>query len=419
MANRIQLRRDTAANWTTANPVLASGEKGYETDTKRQKIGDGTTAWSSLGYLIDKGTADASYAFNTAQGLEVLRTQVGNALRPFRATLGARVTTPVDVVVIGDSISEGQASSTLSNRWITQFVSNLRKSFQPSGVGGSLGYMPSWHALTSPTGTSPTVAGTPTQSSNSGLGRRVLQLNASGDSVTFVVTCTSFDLLYTTQTSTVSTFTVTIDGGAPTTVTPASGGIISAKWNSGALSAAAHTIVVAWASNTPQIEGLMPYYQDETKGIRLWDAAHYGFTTSSYTSLGYWATSLSMIPNCGIAVIYLGTNDFGTNVASATFQTNLTSIIATVRGKLAATTILVVAGYERSGSFAEPWSNYVAAMYAAAATDSFCAVVDLSKRMVKCSAETISGVYNADGVHPADKGHLMIADAVTAYVTAP
>lgn len=50
MANRIQFRRDNAAGWTAANPVLASGEKAYETDTKKTKIGDGTTAWNSLGY---------------------------------------------------------------------------------------------------------------------------------------------------------------------------------------------------------------------------------------------------------------------------------------------------------------------------------------------------------------------------------
>lgn len=50
MANRIQQRRDTAANWTSANPVLAAGEHGYETDTKKFKIGDGTAAWSTLGY---------------------------------------------------------------------------------------------------------------------------------------------------------------------------------------------------------------------------------------------------------------------------------------------------------------------------------------------------------------------------------
>lgn len=46
----IQLRRDTAANWTTANPVLAEGEVGIETDTRKQKFGDGSTAWNSLSY---------------------------------------------------------------------------------------------------------------------------------------------------------------------------------------------------------------------------------------------------------------------------------------------------------------------------------------------------------------------------------
>lgn len=47
---RIQLRRDTAANWTTANPTLAAGELGFETDTGRFKLGTGAAAWSSLGY---------------------------------------------------------------------------------------------------------------------------------------------------------------------------------------------------------------------------------------------------------------------------------------------------------------------------------------------------------------------------------
>lgn len=50
MSSRIRLRRDTAANWTTNNPVLALGEPGLETDTLRLKYGDGSTAWSSLAY---------------------------------------------------------------------------------------------------------------------------------------------------------------------------------------------------------------------------------------------------------------------------------------------------------------------------------------------------------------------------------
>ena len=51
MAGRIQLRRGTAANWTSANPVLAAGEMGVETDTGRAKVGNGSTLWASLPYI--------------------------------------------------------------------------------------------------------------------------------------------------------------------------------------------------------------------------------------------------------------------------------------------------------------------------------------------------------------------------------
>ena len=50
MSVKIQFRRDTATNWTSANPVLSQGEFGYETNTMKYKIGDGTTAWNSLAY---------------------------------------------------------------------------------------------------------------------------------------------------------------------------------------------------------------------------------------------------------------------------------------------------------------------------------------------------------------------------------
>lgn len=53
----LQLRRDTAANWTATNPTLAAGEPGFESDTNKLKLGDGATAWNSLGYF---GAASAS-----------------------------------------------------------------------------------------------------------------------------------------------------------------------------------------------------------------------------------------------------------------------------------------------------------------------------------------------------------------------
>lgn len=56
MPDRVQARRDTAANWTAANPVLASGEFGYVTDTGGVKIGNGSDAWSSLPYVGSGGS---------------------------------------------------------------------------------------------------------------------------------------------------------------------------------------------------------------------------------------------------------------------------------------------------------------------------------------------------------------------------
>jgi hypothetical protein len=47
-----RIRRDTAANWTSVNPVLKLGEPGLETNTRRVKYGDGVTAWNALAYSV-------------------------------------------------------------------------------------------------------------------------------------------------------------------------------------------------------------------------------------------------------------------------------------------------------------------------------------------------------------------------------
>ena len=52
---QIKLRRDTSANFTSKNPVLGIGEPAYETDTKKLKIGDGTTAYTQLEYFSAGG----------------------------------------------------------------------------------------------------------------------------------------------------------------------------------------------------------------------------------------------------------------------------------------------------------------------------------------------------------------------------
>ena len=61
MANRIQLRRDTTANWANVNPILSDGEMGYDINTNEIRIGDGSTDWTGLsGNTIGGGGGAAS-----------------------------------------------------------------------------------------------------------------------------------------------------------------------------------------------------------------------------------------------------------------------------------------------------------------------------------------------------------------------
>ena len=63
---QFQFRRDTASNWTSNNPTLLSGEMGIETDTSKFKIGDGATAWITLGYGGLQGITGATGVGNAA-----------------------------------------------------------------------------------------------------------------------------------------------------------------------------------------------------------------------------------------------------------------------------------------------------------------------------------------------------------------
>jgi len=70
MAERIQLRRDTSADWAATNPVLANGELGVEEDTEKFKLGDGVNAWNTLGYWNGiGGTPLTLEAFSSTDGL--------------------------------------------------------------------------------------------------------------------------------------------------------------------------------------------------------------------------------------------------------------------------------------------------------------------------------------------------------------
>lgn len=88
MADIIQIRRDTAANWTSANPTLAQGEFGFETDTKKAKIGDGTTAWNSLAYVTISSTGNLVAGTNITLSGTISNRLIGTGDVTINATSG-------------------------------------------------------------------------------------------------------------------------------------------------------------------------------------------------------------------------------------------------------------------------------------------------------------------------------------------
>ena len=83
---RFKLRNGTAAEWTAANPTLLQGEIGVETDTRRYKIGDGSTAWAGLSYYVD-GVAIRGQCSKMTDGAIDITTQGAYVTTGLTATL--------------------------------------------------------------------------------------------------------------------------------------------------------------------------------------------------------------------------------------------------------------------------------------------------------------------------------------------
>ncbi len=108
---RLVIRNNTAANWTTNNPVLLAGEIGIEKDTRKFKFGDGVTAWNALSYASanpavlrtsNPGTTDSSYDvgvvwINTTSKKGFLLTD-----NTTNAAVWKQIVTSEDIVTLGD-----------------------------------------------------------------------------------------------------------------------------------------------------------------------------------------------------------------------------------------------------------------------------------------------------------------------------
>lgn len=101
VVTQIQIRRGTAAQWTSANPTLASGEFGYETDTGKAKIGNGSTAWNSLSYSLT-GSAGTVTSITAGTGLS-----------------GGTITTSGTIAIDTATTVDVSTAQTLTNKTLT------------------------------------------------------------------------------------------------------------------------------------------------------------------------------------------------------------------------------------------------------------------------------------------------------------
>ena len=117
MATRMQQRRGTATQWTTANPVLAAGEIGFEIDTNKFKIGDGINQWGDLDYFAssDVITDLIDGAPDLLNTLNELAAAIGDDANFINTISNAYATADLAVLAAAASDADSKANAAISS----------------------------------------------------------------------------------------------------------------------------------------------------------------------------------------------------------------------------------------------------------------------------------------------------------------
>ena len=111
MANRIQLRRDTQANWERVNPILEDGEPGLDITQNKIKYGDGTSTWTELAYASGGSSALGNTLVNGSYTLSLGAD--GNVTLPLSGIIGTGTSSYIQIPA--DGFDTGQPLTILNN----------------------------------------------------------------------------------------------------------------------------------------------------------------------------------------------------------------------------------------------------------------------------------------------------------------
>lgn len=402
----IQLRRDTEANWTIDNPVLAVGETGWTTDTRRVKLGDGATAWVDLPYTDDAASDDGKTA------------KTARALRRFHVALSNVSNEPVDILVgPTDSIGDGQSATLTSTRFVGVLRDRLRDMYQPGGVLGGFGYSDFWNQGTFPD--SPVTPVNPVVNQTKGLGLQSLDMDSNTQTITIEDTFTSALICYRTAPGAGYLF-YTVDGGAPVGVDanlPAG----EATETVGPLPAGVHEIIL-YGGITPDpvtYEGVFLMNGDEAAGIRVWEAGQSGYRAADYVAQTGWADAVDRVQP-SLVVLPIGSNDYATGRSPAATKADILSILTAIRANTTvAPSVVLLSYYDRdNGGSTYTWEQFRTMYNEIAAADPDIVWLDMTSAFGPWVGDDRGGLTDpVDEVHPTDAGHFSIGAALVNLIS--
>jgi lysophospholipase L1-like esterase len=358
------------------------------------------------------------------------------SLRRWYAALANRHYTPAKIAVVGDSIAEGIGASQFGRSWVPMTLNHLRDKFPVSWIPGGSGFVAAWDNpgmnYDVPAYTYPATWSSGTTVNYVGWSMKSLNTTASGVTGTYNFTGTSIHVWYIKQ-SGGGTFSVTIDGTvvAASVATTIASGYSIGVWTSSALAQGPHQIVITTTSaSSIFINGFRVFDGDEAAGIQMFNGGQSGLKTGDFsegtTTDGYsWASFLSTIAP-QLVIVELGLNDWAGSVAIATVKANLKTIISTIRSGSATNPAIVLyaSPWVNDGAYAYPfttlrqcWLEVVAEDTGGYGGASGVALFDAAARFLSPQVDTSDGYYYNNGIHPSDKGHSAVADALTSFLS--
>lgn len=336
-----------------------------------------------------------------------------------------RTTAPLRWLLIGDSITEGTATSNIQNTWPMVASRALRGTDEPNPPG----YLPVANMSSRQL---PWAISGPQAFTTHGLRRdHCLYMNDAADKITGTITGTHVRIWYLSGTTTTSPV-IRIDGVQQLPVPlPSANPAVTSSWATYDLGESGpHLLEIAKGSGPCYIEGIEVFDGNHCAGLQVLNAARSGWSTVQFAAtsgttadgraLGNgaaWRTAIGKA-NPHLVTIMLGMNDFTTVVPPDTYFTNLETIVDWIRGAADVWPSIVLMMPPKRYTVGLigrlPWTRYEYGLEVLAHRLG-CGYLDLRQHIPDADMSG-TGLFAPDGIHPNTAGHAAIGGVVSDWL---